>query len=97
MSTGPSRNKLGLPPESVERARALATSIVAPVQTFIDAHTSVTVERATLRLLGADGASVDGIPVPNLVVDQIRASSGGLDGGAAAWFVSALLRSAPSN
>jgi beta-lysine 5,6-aminomutase alpha subunit len=73
-------SKLGLPVESIDRARALAASIVAPVLDFVAGHTSVTVERATLRLLGADGASADGIPVPNLVVDQLRASPEGLEG-----------------
>lgn len=87
------RDLLGLPRDQIDRARELATSIVAPVLAFVGDHTSVTVERATLRLMGADGASADGIPVPNLVVDQLRSSSVGLDGGAARVFVNALQRS----
>jgi beta-lysine 5,6-aminomutase alpha subunit len=86
------RAKLGLPAEQIDRARALAASIVAPVLDFVDLHTSVTVERATLRLLGADGASAEGIPVPNLVVDQLRASPAGIEDGATARYVNALLR-----
>ena len=68
------KSKLNLPADRVAYARTLAERITAPVQDFIDGHSSVTVERATLRLAGADGANPDGVPVPNLVVDQIRAS-----------------------
>lgn len=81
--------KLGLPPERIDRARDLAVQIVAPVQRFIDAHTTVTVERATLRLAGADGADADGVPVPNLVVDQLKDR---LEEGALKYYVNALVR-----
>ncbi|MBK9965168.1 MAG: lysine 5,6-aminomutase subunit alpha [Holophagales bacterium] len=82
-------SRLHMPQERIDRARELASRIVAPVQEFIDAHTTVTVERATLRLAGADGADADGIPVPNLVVDQL---SGRLDEGALKFWVNALVR-----
>ena len=82
-------SRLRLPQEMIDRARALAARIVAPVQEFIDAHTTVTVERATLRLAGADGADADGVPVPNLVVDQLRER---LDEGALRFWVNALVR-----
>jgi len=82
-------SRLHLPPERIDRARELASRIVAPVQEFIDAHTTVTVERATLRLAGADGADADGVPVPNLVVDQVRDR---LEEGALRFWVNALVR-----
>ncbi|HOD32389.1 MAG TPA: lysine 5,6-aminomutase subunit alpha, partial [Holophaga sp.] len=81
--------KLGLPPERIARARELAEQIVSPVQRFIDAHTTVTVERATLRLAGVDGADADGVPVPNLVVDQLKDR---LEEGALKYYVNALVR-----
>ena len=81
--------RLHLPPERIAHARELAERIVAPVQEFIEAHTTVTVERATLRLAGADGADADGVPVPNLVVDQLRDR---LEEGALKYWVNALLR-----
>ncbi|HTX72775.1 MAG TPA: lysine 5,6-aminomutase subunit alpha [Rectinemataceae bacterium] len=85
--------KLNLPAQRIARARELATAIAEPVLDFIGEHTSVTVERATLRLVGADGANVDGVPVPNLVVDQLRAADPArLEGGALLWYVNALLR-----
>ncbi|NLO90777.1 MAG: D-lysine 5,6-aminomutase subunit alpha, partial [Elusimicrobia bacterium] len=80
--------KLGLPAAKIKRARKLAQEIAAPVQKYIAGHTSVTVERATLRLLGADGADANGVPVPNMVVDSLR---GNLQSGAARIYISALL------
>jgi len=81
--------KLALSQERIERARELAKRIVSPVQDFIEEHTTVTVERATLRLAGADGADQDGVPVPNLVVDQLK---GKLENGAITYYVNALLK-----
>jgi beta-lysine 5,6-aminomutase alpha subunit len=66
------REKLGLSKEKIAEARELASRICAPVLKFVDEHTSVTVERATLRLAGADDADADGVPVPNLIVEQAR-------------------------
>ncbi|MDX9898166.1 MAG: lysine 5,6-aminomutase subunit alpha [Spirochaetia bacterium] len=86
-------NKLNLPADRVAYARTLAERISEPVQDFIDGHSSVTVERATLRLAGADGANSVGVPVPNLVVDRIRASDPvALEDGATVRYVNALLK-----
>lgn len=91
------RTKLHLPKDRVDYARQLARKITAPVSEFIDQHSSVTVERATLRLAGADGANADGVPVPNLVVDQIRAADPALlEDGAAVRYVNALLKTGSS-
>ena len=81
--------KLALSQERIDRARELARRIVGPVQDFIADHTTVTVERATLRLAGADGADQEGVPVPNLVVDQLK---GKLENGAITYYVNALLK-----
>ena len=87
------KDKLGLPGDRIARARELASAIAAPILDFIDGHTTVTVERAALRLVGADGADPDGVPVPNLVVDQLRsADPARLEGGAMLWYVNALLK-----
>ncbi|HNX72920.1 MAG TPA: lysine 5,6-aminomutase subunit alpha [Spirochaetales bacterium] len=82
------KEKLGLSKEKIAQARACAIAISEPVLSFIDRHTTVTVERATVRLLGADGANNDGVPVPNLIVDSLRDR---LSGGAAVWYANALL------
>ncbi len=56
---------------AVRDARSLARAIAAPVGAFIDAHSTVAVERSILRLLGVDGVGRDDIPVPNLVLERI--------------------------
>ena len=89
--------KLHLPKERIDHARQLATHIATPVAGFIDRHSSVTVERAALRLAGADGANPDGVPVPNLVVDQLRAADPAmLEDGAVLRYVNALVRTGDS-
>ncbi|MDP2792202.1 MAG: lysine 5,6-aminomutase subunit alpha [Rectinemataceae bacterium] len=87
------KEKLGLSREKIAQARALAVQATRPVLDFVDGYTSVTVERAALRLIGADGADPDGVPVPNLVVDQLKACEGErLEDGAALYYVNALMK-----
>ncbi len=73
----------------VNEARSLAEHIVAPVIDYIGAHTTVAIERATLRLLGVDGVDEAGVPLPNRVVDSARSL---LPGGILRPFVTAMLR-----
>ena len=54
----------------VDEARALAQHIVAPIIDYIGKHTTTTIERTTLRLIGVDGVDEDGVPLPNRVVDS---------------------------
>ena len=81
--------KLKLKAEKIREARALAGAIVDPVQQYIEQHTTVTVERASLRLMGVDGANGDGVPIANLIVEQLRDK---MEYGITRYFVSALLR-----
>jgi beta-lysine 5,6-aminomutase alpha subunit len=67
----------------IDEARLLARRIVAPVVTFIESHSTVSVERSLLRLLGVDGVGHDEIPVPNLVLDRLGAER--LKAGVARW------------
>ncbi len=85
----PVKSKLGLSRAKIDKARELAAAVTAPVQQFIDRHTTVTIERATLRLLGADGANSDGVPVPNLIAQQCAEK---LSGGASLYYVNALVK-----
>ena len=59
----------------VKKARALASSITLPIQKMIREKTTVSIERATLRLLGVTGSVIgnDQHPMPyvNIVVDKI--------------------------
>jgi beta-lysine 5,6-aminomutase alpha subunit len=86
------RKKLGLSEEMIARGRELASAIVAPIMEFVRGYTTVTVERATLRIAGADGADGDGVPVPNRIVDALRASEAGLGEGALLRYADAARR-----
>jgi beta-lysine 5,6-aminomutase alpha subunit len=55
----------------VERCRQLAAAIADPVEAFIAVHSTVSVERGVLRLLGVDGITTEEVPLPNAVVDSI--------------------------
>ncbi len=72
----------------VDRCRQLAAAIADPVEAFIAAHSTVSVERAVLRLLGVDGVTAEDVPFPNAVVDAISQET--LAGGAAMPFGRAL-------
>ncbi len=82
-------SKVGLTQDKVDRCRKLALEIVTPVQDYIHRHTTTTVERATLRLLGADGADENGTPVPNLIIDKLGDA---ISQGAATWYLNALIK-----
>ncbi|MBV8375168.1 MAG: lysine 5,6-aminomutase subunit alpha [Candidatus Eremiobacteraeota bacterium] len=63
--------ELGVDRAKIDRCRELAAAIVAPAQAFISAHSTLSVERAVVRLLGVDGIGNDEVPIPNLVVDSL--------------------------
>lgn len=69
-------NKLDLDPRLVAKARELARKAGQPVVELARTHTTVSVERAVLRLAGVTGADPDGIPWVNRLVDQVRADVG---------------------
>src|SRR5438270_10167878 len=75
--------------EKIARARELARSAGMGVQAFIDRHTTVSIERTVLRLLGLSGAGSRGAPLANLIVDRLR-DAGVLHRGAAYWLGRAL-------
>jgi beta-lysine 5,6-aminomutase alpha subunit len=56
---------------AVDEARALAWAIGGEAGAFIDSHSTLSVERAVLRLLGVGGAGHDDIPVVNLFVESL--------------------------
>jgi beta-lysine 5,6-aminomutase alpha subunit len=71
--------KLDLDAGLVAEAKELAARIARPVEEMIEAHSTVSIERAVLRLLGLDGAvaaGVDARPFPNLVVEAVREQVG---------------------
>lgn len=69
-------SKLNLNWDIVENARSVSKKIADDTQRFIDEHTTVSVERTICRLLGIDGVDEFGVPLPNLVVENIVKGNG---------------------
>nr|WP_206444335.1 lysine 5,6-aminomutase subunit alpha [Nocardioides sp. KC13] len=63
-------------PRTIAQARALAAKAGEPIVEMATKHTTVAVERATLRLAGLAGADPDGTPWVNHLVDAVRADIG---------------------
>ncbi len=89
------QSKLNLDFNLVAEARKSAKFIADDIQTFIEQHTTVTVERTILRLLGVDGVDELDRPLPNVVMDQIKAG-GGLANGASYWMGNAMVATGKS-
>jgi beta-lysine 5,6-aminomutase alpha subunit len=79
----------------VSRCRELAGEIACDVQRYIDAHTTVGVERTILRAYGADGVDDQGVPLVNVAVDRYH-RAGLLGRGIALFLGRQLLAGAPS-
>ncbi len=67
---------LDLDPATIRTARRLARRAGAPVVRLARTHTTVSVERATLRMAGLGGADADRVPWPNHLVDAVREAVG---------------------
>lgn len=63
-------SKLNLDRDKVEGCRHLASKIAQRIQEFVGQHTTVSIERAALRLLGVE-ESYKGKPLVNLVVETL--------------------------
>ncbi len=84
-------SKLHLDQSLIESSRNAAKNIAEDVQTFIDGHTTTATERAVARLLGIDGVDEVDIPLPNVVVDNIK-DGGGLGKGISFWIGNAMVQ-----
>ena len=63
----------------VSECRLLARDIAAPIVGIARSHTTTSIERACLRLVGVDGVEGEGteaVPIPNRVVDEVRNAIG---------------------
>ena len=69
-------SKLNLDQGAVLLARELARRAGEPVTQLALTHTTVSIERAVLRLGGLDGADSGGMPWVNRLADAVRASVG---------------------
>jgi beta-lysine 5,6-aminomutase alpha subunit len=68
--------RLTLDPATVAEARELARRAGQPIVDMARTHTTVSVERAVLRLAGLRGADADGMPWVNRLADAVRESVG---------------------
>ncbi|MEU5882917.1 lysine 5,6-aminomutase subunit alpha [Spirillospora sp. NPDC047279] len=66
------QRKLDLDPAVVARARRLAARAAEPIMQMARTHTTVSVERALLRLAGLRGADDEGRPWVNHLADAVR-------------------------
>lgn len=66
------QSKLGIDFEKVRHARGIARKIADDVQLFVDNYTTVAVERTLCRLVGIDNVDADDVPLPNVLVDDLR-------------------------
>ncbi|MCQ2329057.1 MAG: lysine 5,6-aminomutase subunit alpha [Paludibacteraceae bacterium] len=66
------QSKVGLDFKKVDYAKSVAKNIADDVQGFVEQYTTVAVERTICRLLGVDGVDANGVPLPNVLVDQIK-------------------------
>ena len=82
---------LDLDPTTIRQARELARRAGEPIVQMAREHTTVAVERATLRLGGLTGADAEGTPWVNRLVDAVR-DEVGLEHGVALPVWDALLR-----
>jgi beta-lysine 5,6-aminomutase alpha subunit len=77
-------SKLNLDRDLVDSCRELAETIVRPIQRYIDMHSTVSIERSVLRLLGFEAAwEEEGAmpyPMANIIVDKVdrRRLQGGI-------------------
>lgn len=78
----------------VQECRELAHKISQPIEKLIDTHTTIAIERATLRLIGVEGAVREKggqwFPEVNIICEDLRKKQG-LDRGVLHWFVNGLL------
>ncbi|MGH3169326.1 MAG: lysine 5,6-aminomutase subunit alpha TIM-barrel domain-containing protein, partial [Trebonia sp.] len=68
--------KLNLDPGQVALARELARRAGEPITRLAQTHTTVSIERAVLRMAGLDGADADGMPWVNRLSDAVRDTVG---------------------
>lgn len=66
------QSKLGLDFKKVAYAKEVSKKIAEDVQLFVDNYTTVAVERSLCRLLGIDGVDINGVPLPNVLINELK-------------------------
>ncbi|MCF8009048.1 MAG: lysine 5,6-aminomutase subunit alpha [Halanaerobiales bacterium] len=83
--------KLKLDKKLISLCRNYTKEIADRVEKKIENHTTTSVERTVLRLLGIDGVDQYGIPIPNLIIKKVKKENK-LNKGIAYWFGNALIQ-----
>jgi beta-lysine 5,6-aminomutase alpha subunit len=71
--------RLKIDHEAVAECRDLAKEIARPIEELARNNSTLSIERACLRLIGVDGVEgegTDAVPIPNRVADEVRTSVG---------------------
>lgn len=82
-------SKLNLNIDQINECRMYSKAIAADVQNFIDKHSTISVERTVLRLLGIDGVDEFLVPIPNRIVENVT-SKGDISLGISLYIANAL-------
>lgn len=87
--------KLHLDQNAIRRCREIAVEISKPIEALIATHTTVSIERASLRLLGVNGATLQTggqyFPEVNTIVEDLH-NAQALGKGALHWFVNGMIQ-----
>jgi beta-lysine 5,6-aminomutase alpha subunit len=75
---------------AAERCHEIASAIAAGVNKELAAYSTETIERTVARLFGVDGVDSHGVPLPNVLVDHLKAA-GKLGSGVAVHLANACL------
>jgi len=76
------KSKLNLDKKLIDECRTLAEGIADGLHGFIVSHSTDSIERSVLRLMGLDGVDKNSTPLSNIVVDAVK-DAGRLEGGVA--------------
>lgn len=71
--------RLRIDQTAVQECRDLAAEIAAPIEELARTHTTWSIERSSLRLIGVDGVvgeGIEGRPLPNVVVERMDEAVG---------------------
>ena len=89
---------LALDLKKIEECRSIALKVSKPVEEMIKRHTSVSIERSALRMIGVDGAvqqSGQWFPEVNVIVQDLQKEKV-LDRGVLYWFANGLIQTGKS-
>ncbi|MBF0313999.1 MAG: D-lysine 5,6-aminomutase subunit alpha [Oligoflexia bacterium] len=84
--------KIHLDQEQITRTKVLAHEVSEGIYKFVQKHSSVSVERAVLRLYGVDGVDKESTPYPNILVEKLL-KQGMLSRGVSPYIAAAMLKS----